>query len=66
MDDPLASMFFGGQDDEVIHEVEEEHEDEVQNEPDADPVKKARSLRRGLIKAAGIQDMLLEKYPSPT
>jgi hypothetical protein len=42
-------------------EVVEEHYDEAQQEAGADPAKKARSLRRGLIKAANLQDMLLEK-----
>ncbi|KAK0614262.1 integral peroxisomal membrane peroxin-domain-containing protein [Immersiella caudata] len=42
-------------------EVVEEHYDETRQEGSVDPAKKARSLRRGLIKAANLQDMLLEK-----
>lgn len=42
-------------------EVIEEHYDDFQQEVGADSAKKARSLRRGLIKAANLQDMLLEK-----
>lgn len=56
----LAAVFFNSNEE---LEVIEEHEDDRQNdetvpEPTA---KKPRSLRRGLVKAAGIQDMLLEK-----
>jgi len=47
-------------------EVIDEHYDELPREAaiTADPAKKAKGLRRGLIKAANLQDMLLEKYSS--
>jgi len=54
----FAAAFFNHSDDLV---VVEDQEDEIRQEPGADPAKKARSLRRGLIKAANLQDMLLEK-----
>ena len=38
-----------------------ERDDDLTTDLSADPAKKARRLRRGLVKAAGLQDMLLEK-----
>ena len=40
----------------------DERENELSQQAAAGPAKKRRSLRRGLIEAANLQDMLLEKY----
>lgn len=54
----FAATFFNPTDE---LEVIEEHYDDVRQDAGADSAKKGRGLRRGLIKAANLQDMLLEK-----
>ncbi|KAK0719562.1 integral peroxisomal membrane peroxin-domain-containing protein [Lasiosphaeris hirsuta] len=58
--DDLASAFLGTVVESALREGDD-RDDELHHEPGADPAQKARSLRRGLIKAASLQDMLLEK-----
>lgn len=54
----LAATFLNNPD-EVI--AAEGQDGDVRPEACADPAKEGRSLRRGLIKAANLQDMLLER-----
>jgi len=55
----FAAAFLSNPD-EIITVADQD--DEVRSDAGGDATKKSRSLRRGLIKAANLQDMLLEKY----
>jgi hypothetical protein len=57
--DDLASDILAG-DDLSLHDVAERDEDS-QAESVADTPKKGRSLRRGIFRAANLQDKILEK-----
>lgn len=47
----------------ALPEADDRHgrDDGAQQHPDAEPAKKARSLRNGIFRAASLQDKLLEK-----
>lgn len=61
--DDLAAAFLGPGDDASIQE-----EDDGQQEQGSgtDSTTTARTLRRGILKAANLQDKLLEKYFLPS